>query len=94
MTAMRGAPLIALSLAGLLLAACDDVFGTQSRNCFSIEAANAQQPQAAILLDGCTGQSWLLVRTNMGEKPEAGFTYSWMKLERYDYQNPTLVTRY
>lgn len=86
----------ALGVALLALAGCNEIdVTTKSVNpqeCFSISPSNGNQPFAHILLDKCTGSSWLLVRSRLGDKPEDGYTYQWVILEKIDYRNPHLVS--
>ncbi|WP_156459951.1 hypothetical protein [Mesorhizobium sp. Root157] len=76
-------------VATLLLAGCNDVFGTMSdassSQCFSIISGNSTQPYSPIMLNRCKGEAWLLVRSPKGDKPEDDFTYNWYKMDRFDW---------
>lgn len=80
----------------LVLAGCNEISVTTKSEspaeCFSISPNNGNQPFSHVLLDKCTGSSWLLVRSRLGDKPEDGYTYQWVSLEKIDYRNPHLVS--
>lgn len=82
------APLMAL------LSGCDANLGKNAEApptpCFSIQNAS-EQPHSPILINSCTGQTWLLVKSDYSDKPEDGFTYQWFSINKLDYQTPTLV---
>ncbi|MER8639327.1 hypothetical protein NKJ81_18700 [Mesorhizobium sp. M0018] len=80
-------------IAPLALSGCDGVFGsrTQETHCFSVIPGNGNQPYASVMLDNCTGRTWLLVKSRMSNKPEDGYTYQWFNVERYDTLHPSLV---
>ena len=63
--------------------------------CFDIvNATPQQQPFLPILLDRCTGRSWMLVKielTNPTGRPPAAFTYRWFPLAA-DTSEPSLGT--
>lgn len=85
----------ALLVAAVGLAGCDDLLNKNTPptvQCFSITPNTGNQPFSPILVDACEGKSWLLVRSRMGDKPEDGYTYHWMALEKFDYTNPVLVS--
>jgi hypothetical protein len=78
------------------LAGCSDINNRRDvadnrGQCFSVLQAGSTQPHAPLLVDACEGRTWLLVRGNMSDKPEDGYTYQWFALSRLDYTNPTLV---
>jgi len=84
-----------------MLTGCNDIFqprqpaqqAAPSSLCFSMVAGNDNQPHSPILVDQCTGKTWLLVKSNLTDKPADGFTYQWLTIQRFDYANPTLVKR-
>jgi hypothetical protein len=79
-------------MAMLALSGCDDVFGWRPEaHCFAVTPGNGNQPFAPIMVDACTGQTWILVKIRNGEKPEDGYTYQWFNIERYDSLHPSLV---
>lgn len=86
----------AIAIALLALAGCDEInVTTKSENpkeCFAITANDGKQPFSHVLLDKCTGQSWLLVRMKFGDDPSDGYTYQWLSLQKLDYRNPHLVS--
>lgn len=77
------------------LAGCNEIgFATKTapiQECFLIAPNNGNQPFSPILLDKCTGKSRLLVRSPFGDKPQDGYTYQWLSLEKNDYRTPHLV---
>lgn len=78
----------------LLLAACDGSGGTAataSRACFTVLPAAATPPYAPLLVNQCTGDSWLLVRAAIADDAEGQFTYQWFRLIRHDTTTPKLV---
>lgn len=81
-----------LLFAGVLLTGCnrlvDQPQQQDASHCFSITPGVGQQPYSPILLDACTGRSWLLVK---GNKPDGSFTYQWFALERFETANPVLT---
>lgn len=62
-------------------------------SCYELSAATSQQPGMPILLDRCTGNSWLLVRTPLGDDAGGSFTYRWLSLAKLDYETPILVQK-
>ncbi|RWX70525.1 hypothetical protein EN780_03120 [Mesorhizobium sp. M4B.F.Ca.ET.089.01.1.1] len=82
----------ALLLSGVVLSGCnwlrDEPQQQEMSHCFSVTQGVGQQPYSPILLDACTGRSWLLVKAN---KPDGSFTYQWLALERFDTANPALT---
>lgn len=83
-----------LLLSGVVLTGCNRVWDEPQQqdpsHCFSITPGVGQQPYSPILLDACTGRSWLLVKSRMGDKPDGSFTYQWLALERFETVNPVL----
>lgn len=82
---------------GLLgLTGCNDFGATgkpeTSVECFSIIPSNSNPPYSHVMLDECSGKSWLLVRSKFSDKPEDGYTYQWLSLEKFDNINPHLVS--
>lgn len=79
----------------IALAGCNEIgLTTKSgshQECFLVAPNNGNQPFSPILLDKCTGKSWLLVRSPFGDKPQDGYTYQWLSLEKNDYRTPHLV---
>ena len=49
-------------------------------------------PNSPILLNRCTGQTWIIVRRLLDGEPNGSFTYQWEGLYRTDGP-PVLVTR-
>jgi hypothetical protein len=82
-----------LAFAGLIaLSGCDIQGGQASApNCFSVIPGSDVQPQSPIFVNGCTGQTWLLVKSRFGDKPEDPYTFQWLTIERLDFVNPKLA---
>jgi hypothetical protein len=79
--------ILAISLAG-----CDEVKVQQTDEnptCFSTSMISGDTPDGSILTNGCTGQTWMLVRGRIDDKGDS-FTYYWMKLDRFDNLTPSL----
>lgn len=86
---MKSIIVIAFTMSALT--GCDVIRPKESKQtCFTMTPSSATQPYSALLLDECSGESWLLVRTRLDDKPNGDFTYQWMKIQRLDYVNPTL----
>ncbi|QDC01729.1 hypothetical protein [Mesorhizobium sp. 8] len=89
---MKSAVIIAALTA--LLAGCEQSKTVaETPECFSIVSGNGTQPNSPLMVNGCTGETWLLVKSNKSDKPADGFTYQWFKLDRIDFMPPTLVNR-
>jgi hypothetical protein len=73
------------------LTGCSQPQGVE-RSCFSVAPSSTGQPYSPILLDSCTGKSWLLVKMMISGKTDSSFTYQWQAIERFDYLNPVLST--
>lgn len=77
----------------ILLAGCDNPLQSKEASCFSISQNTGNQPFSPIMINQCTGESWLLVKSNFTKNPEDGYTYVWLILDRNNYANPNLVSR-
>jgi len=88
---MRG--IFAVAAGAAMLAGCIPQQLSEQAECFFIAASTSQQPYAPILLNQCTGESWLLVKTVLAEAKEPGesntFTYRWMPISKSFFE-PTL----
>lgn len=73
------------------LTGCNEKSAASPQPCYSLTPGTASQPYASILVDACSGQTWLLVKVNGASKPNESFTYQWMSIERLDYAHPTLT---
>ena len=83
---------IAVLCAGLAIAGCVKETREQEQTvCFSVVPNAGEQPHSHMMVNGCTGDTWLLVKSRMGDKPDDGYTFQWMKVARLDYSNPVLV---
>lgn len=91
---MRLLPVFAVSMTALFISGCDLSGGESAKaeNCFSVVPGNNVQPYAPIMVDSCSGDSWLLVRTPRSANKADGYTFSWYKLDRFSFP-PSIVSQ-